>query len=459
MIFLSHFSFRKLLRSTLSALLSHFRLLYLDLDPVKDATIYGVSKEQLLDEIRFSKERQEVPENSGVHLSYLLPLLTLLFIVVDSVFVFQRNGWQHQAQAMPELFSHRIMPQVVWKLGDVMVFLSMIIPTFIYGNLLFDRTLERKYVMFLFVDTKNNGGGKKKGVQIIENGKPLPAEESTAIYAYRKKVLIFLAVTVLNTTLFISTLLFWCLFQEWRGSFHDYLLLVITGLFIFYVQFSNILMILYFCVTTTRYLRIKLRFKTAALQKLAAEVRRKKRRKTDYRRKTFSELWTTFGQLHLQMVEFFSEIGGHHRFWSKYLTVYFAFFTVEICYFAFILFFVVIEEKLLAQCLNFIGAEFLLLLLYVTWQSSRILYQSGRMHRQAVQLALKMGQSAGGSRKGFSLADHLKVNRMEDNHRSVATQSCFHLVTGQQINSKMFEMLFSYISLVFMMVFKNHKKQ
>lgn len=439
MIFLSHFSFRKLLRSTLSTLLSHFRLLYLDLDPVKDATIYGVSKEQLLNEIRFSKEGQEVPENSGVHLSYLLPLLTLLFIVVDSVFVFQRNGWQYQAQDMPELFSHRIMPQVVWKLGDVMVFLSMIIPTFIYGNLLFDRTLERKYVMFLFVDTKNNGGGKKKGVQIIENGKPLPAEESTAIYAYRKKVLIFLAVTVLNTTLFISTLLFWCLFQEWRGSFHDYLLLVITGLFIFYVQFSNIIMILYFCVTTTRYLRIKLRFKTAALQKLAAEVRRKKRRKTDYRRKTFAELWATFGQLHL--------------------TVYFAFFTVEICYFAFILLFVVIEEKLLAQCLNFIGAEFLLLLLYVTWQSSRILYQSGRMHRQAVQLALKMGQSAGGSRKGFSLADHLKVNRMEDNHRSVATQSCFHLVTGQQINSKMFEMLFSYISLVFMMVFKNHKKQ
>lgn len=173
------FSIKKLLTSLLQALGSHFRALYLDLDIIKDAHIYRVSRYHLLQQ----KTSSQMGKNfqPTFHLPYLFPTLTMFYLTVDSVLILQRISFQ-LGSTLPDasfLFSHRIFPQELWPQCDAMTLLGVALAFFIYVCLLTKPKLEEKYIMYLFVGDKGHHKNSSKTVELIQNGKGKSTRFST----------------------------------------------------------------------------------------------------------------------------------------------------------------------------------------------------------------------------------------------------------------------------------------
>ena len=158
------FSPSKVFSRLWAAFLVHIRVLFYDLDPVKNARQYGIaSKHELLRD--FKKIANSPPKsrlNFNVH--YVFPFLVDLFVLLDCVYILRQHGFVYSHKEMPEFLFHLVFPQEFWQQGDIMLGLGLGMTLLVYSCLLTDPMLDRKFWMYLFVDKK----GKK--VEIVING-------------------------------------------------------------------------------------------------------------------------------------------------------------------------------------------------------------------------------------------------------------------------------------------------
>ncbi len=297
-----------------------------------------------------------------------------------------------------------------------------------------------------------------------------------------------LPVTAAAIYAFICAFCLGSFFQHWSGSLvHDFIMLPVTALFLYHATISNCMLMGLFCVTT-RFVGIRQRLMLAKggsfLQQLTGNggesiitfikgSMRRKLKRAPALRATFSfsrlQLWRSYRWLHLELVALLEHISWQNLFWRKYLTIYFFGYTVFSVYFLYIYFFYLEDSNAAGVQLSWtmrhffslFGVEYAALLLFVTWQCSKIARRNVLLHRSLITIGRRL-QAQQQQQHGLTLADRLKSDQLAADRRDIekSKTGAFTLATGYPINSKMFEMLFSYLSVIFMMVFKdNHQNK
>lgn len=122
--------------------LQHFTVAF---DPVKDRLFFRL-------------KTSSCPASSNgktgfgkINLNYLFPLITILLVLGDALFQF---AWFADFQLssfleLPSVMSHKFFPKHFWTQADVMFYVSYVVATLIYANLLTDPLLHPRCEMFL----------------------------------------------------------------------------------------------------------------------------------------------------------------------------------------------------------------------------------------------------------------------------------------------------------------------
>lgn len=428
-------------------ILDHFRILYTDLDPVKDAAFYRISRDQFLK----SQNNEFQSKVSNNRFAYLFPLLTMSYIAFsDLLYIFFHYHDQFELSELPDLLIHRVFPQLLWPTSDIAVALAYSMTISIYFCLFFAPHLEFRWLMFLFVD----GTGKKK-VEIFQTGRFLKQDEVTRIYQLRTKVKTYLPYAVIIISLQVG---FFILFNFFSSpafklhSVHDFLLLVVVFPFVPYLLFTNFILI-YFFVLTSRYLRAK--------QKCAAEKLKilEKNDQTLPSWKTSKTFWYNFQKLNSSSVAFQKELNGQNKFWQSFLSIYFSVYMVETCYLSYCFFFLSTTADITTCVIFSASCNFVVILFYVTLQCSRIVNTKVTMFRQTMRMAVQKVASDKKDLKEFKkvLCYLMKINLMAANEQFAGEDVSFTLITGHLINSTMFQSVATYTLMFFMIVFKDNE--
>ncbi len=119
-------------------------------------------------------------------------------------------------------------------------------------------------------------------------------------------------------------------------------------------------------------------------------------------------MWNGLNNLNLETFRIFDEIKSHNSYWSKYTTVYFVVYILEICYLSYAFLFVPTNVGIKRLFFIFFTIEFILLLIYITLECSRVVTTNERMHRDMQQISLKFKTS-------LTITELLKLDQMEAN--------------------------------------------
>ncbi len=433
------FSLAYLCRLFKQALLNHIQQLLLDFDPVKDGQKLRITREELL----YSKLQQSTnsirtsSSKTKINSIFLLPAASMLAISLESQFLYFKSRFDKQSDAVNQVIARRIFPSSIWKQSDVMMVLAHLLTTTIFLLLLFDDQLESKFVMYLF-----KVGSDKKEIEIIQNGRILGPAETTLIVRYRTSMnrrvrwiilILFLLLAAFFGSSFLQTA------ESHKLSNQVYLLKLVEMVFIIlYLPLSNVFLILYFLLVV-RYIRIKqkcLQKRILQLETVASSLEDSEFQHSHQQK--MSRLWRAFKSLNLNLTAIHEEIRGQNRLWSKYLSLYFAIYIMEICFFSYTIFFVSNSSSKVFGKLIFatFGLEFMVLLLFITLECSKVVTSNKRSHLQLGRIVLSFSQSE----RFLSVFELLKLDQAAARGRDVASV-CFKLVNGYRINSQMFQLV------------------
>ena len=114
-----------------------------------------------------------------------------------------------------------------------------------------------------------------------------------------------------------------------------------------------------------------------------------------YSRTNIIKLWCEFNQTINQTIYLYEEILGYNKFWSKYLTLYFVSYIIEICYLVYTFFFVDSSiGTFYVKLFIFFGVEFFLLLTIITYTCSLIVYQNCIIQRNLIAFCYQIQSNA-----------------------------------------------------------------
>ena len=466
------FSYEKAAQKLYHSLFSHIRVLFYDLDCVKDQSVYGFTKSELIYEAsKDTKNSTKSDHQPNFNFTYFFPFLLSLTIATDSLVLWAANDFHYEPTAMEGLFSHLIFPRKVWPQADIMMGLAVAMAVTIFPLLFADRMLDRKFAMYLFTDHRSGDPEIVTGGGGGGNGRTLPPDETRKIVAYRRRMRSLMSLLMASLMGTAEAFTLWNLYTHWSSvtsTAQLYLMAVCIALFFCYGCFSN-LFLLYYFVLATRYIRIKQSCRQLRLTRLADIIRKKVVSSpfTNNSRKSLqnSSVWRAFQRLNGQFLLIFEEIWAQNRFWCKYLTVYFLVYIIDIVYLWYSFFFLDTSALGILQVFfPFFAIEFTLLLVIVTLECSGIVAKNCQTHRDSQRVLLQLQLVY-----PLTVFDLLKIDSMAVNYKNIP-QICFKLLNNYQINSNMFQMvlnsseysydlliisifqLFSYTSLLFLMV-------
>lgn len=434
-------------------LINHFQLLLLDFDPVKDASRKPeITKETLLNS-KLQNSVDNLSTQSKLNTIFLFPMISMVAISIETLFIYFQASYQRKPEVLNYLLARRIFPPSFWAQSDAMVHLGQLMTTIVYPCLLFDTNQEQnKYNMYLFTNIKT---GSPHDFEIIQNGRLLSKKETLLIGRYRCVMNRLIRWTIFSIFLLLITFFGNSFFLTWSphvglNSFK----FVESVLFTVYLPLTNVYMIFYFLLVV-RYIRIKqgcLQDKITQFEKLITgnqEIHNHQGIQQQHYR-----LWKS---LNVEIASIHDEIRGHNRFWSKYLTLYFAlyimevflefnlsfsnkFFIIKICYFTYGVLFT--SERLLDKVFfAFFAIEFSFLLLIVTLECSQLVaYNKKSYWKMRRLLDLQLQSHNNFLRHLLSVNELLKLDRMAATSRDVASV-CFKLLNNYHINSQMFQLV------------------
>src|SRR5699024_3962592 len=123
--------------------------------------------------------------------------------------------------------------------------------------------------------------------------------------------------------------------------------------------------------------------------------------------------WLRFKSLNLEILKLYDEIRGLNRFWSLYITIYFASYINEICCLAYAFFFVKSNLGFRKAFFLFFAVQFMAALVIITWECSKIVYKNCVAHRKSQRIALQLQQV-----HRLRVRDMLKIDAMALNYQN-----------------------------------------
>ncbi len=192
---------------------------------------------------------------------------------------------------------------------------------------------------------------------------------------------------------------------------------------------------------TISYIKIKQDFSEKKLNSLSAtistlqaksDVHTTRKSLTDQHR----PLWSKLKKINREVLAIYEEIRAQNQFYCRYLSIYFLVYIVEICYLSYVFFFNDSPDLLLERCFCLLmAADFLLIIVYVTFKCSLLVSRGCTMARQSQQISLKLQRV-----HALKLPDLLKTDQMASNYKNIAG-ICFKLLNDYKINSQMFQLV------------------
>lgn len=301
----------------------NFQLLLLDFDPVKNVSYNPkFTKEQLLNsklrKLQFPLENAST--TNKINIIYLFPMTSMLAIIIESLYINLQASYQQKPEVLNTLLARRIFPPSTWAQADLIIHIALLMSTLIYICLLFDRNLNNnKFTMYLF-KTGNTE------VDIVQNCQLLNKNTSSLIARSWSNVnriirwIIFIVFIQLVTFFLNSFFLTWST-NLGQNSLKFIEMIIFTA----YLPLSNLYMILFFLLSI-RYIRIKqnyLQDKVTQLEKnvIVSNQTSSQKEKENYRH------WKV---LNVNVATIYEEIQNQNYFWSKYLTIYFGVYIMEV---------------------------------------------------------------------------------------------------------------------------------
>ena len=513
--------YQKLTQPLLRSVFGHIRILFYDLDPIKDQSVYGFTKDDLLlaarennnnnncnnhqndrqanrRESRLNSISQQQSSSSTnqthphphphphLNLTYLFPFLCSLYIALDGLFLFAQNGFHYEPTKMETLFSHLVFPRQFWPQADIMVGLAIAMSVTVFPLLMVDPMLERKYVMYLLLESGGRSaadncssaeilmiGGGGGSAERRADLAALPANEAAAILSFRRRARPLISLMMAALTVQAESFTLWNVYHHWSGfspadiesltgsGVRLYLLALSTALFFFYGNVSNLYMLYYFGLAV-RYIRVKQRCRKRRVAELAARIDQKiassftvsaagggqnnssaagssSNNNWTNRQKQLmnSFLWRRLQEVNRQMLALFEEIRAQNRFWSKYLTIYFVVYIIEIVYLSYSYLFLDTAELgvLLQLFFPLFAVNFMLVLVLVTLECSQVVAKNCHLYRDMQRATAQLQQIY-----PLRVGDQLTVDSMAANYRNVPG-ICFKMLNNYRINSQMFQMV------------------
>ena len=396
----SFFSFVHINQIFRNTFLKHIQHLLLDFDPVKDEQHQNFkSNEQHLEVLK-------------IHTTYLFPALSMIAIAIETHWIYFQAWLTENTELLNSLLARRLMPRSFWAQSDAITELGLAMTTVTYCCLLLETKLPFKYHMVLL--TQNSKPA------LLQNGRLLEPSETNQILRIRRSTLRLIRGTIVTVFLFITTFFLNCFRLTWSAE-HSWTMTTVKFLeliiFSLYLPLTNAYLIFYFLLVV-QYIQIK--------QKVTAE------KIESLNKRNF---WRTFSQLNQSNARIFDEIC--QNYWSKYLSIYFCVYIVEIVYMSYTMLFnsVALFDRLF---FGYIMVIFVTLLMTITLECSRVVGANQKFHNKmkkigTQQLRLKHKKSL--ILKVFQL---LKLDLMIAGSEHLPNV-CFKLLNGYRINSQMFQ--------------------
>lgn len=336
-------------------------------------------------------------------IQYLLPFITLFLLNVDSVYVFSLYGWRYNSTDMPELFTHKVFPYVLWPQADGEMFMGIETEQIIYALFLFTAVMPPKYVTYLVKGTENTQ-------KLFQNGRRLEAIFEQPLLRFYLKTHKFARIFMF--IVWCELFLYWyvCLWLKNSNTLRDFILKLYVPLFSLYSA-SGVCFIPFYFILNVHYIAIKQRLLIRQSEGNLTELMAIKC--NDIREGATSvklaSVRRNFGNTFTTMLALFDELNAMETFWRPYVTVDFLGYIGMECYL--IHGFLVDPTRLeLGQrsFFLFFAIEILAIILLLTGECSLVVYNSERYYRLNCKFTYELSKRQKGT-KTVSLATKLKV--------------------------------------------------
>ncbi len=444
----------------------HIKTVYTDLDSVKDVPIENLYQNNHLAKYKIAETKSKFFSFSKIHKHYIVPEIITWLLVIDSLYILYCHGFHYSDKTIPELFSHLIYPDKLWKVGDITLLFLFANTLITYFILIFDKQVDSKYVMYFFGSKQHKNNDKA----IIQNGQPLSRFETKKIVSFRNKVKQVLPYSAASFVLVIHVFCLYNLFVHWTDSFHWYFTMVGMLVFVIYsvnckypilniicntcpsFETGNVFMIYYLCMTS-QYIFYKLQFKKLQYNNLLDKVSTHIQKKKEFSVENYKNCyWTQFLVLNNQIFSICREITAHNKFWSKYLTFFYLFYVLDCSFYSYGFFFddsSNIDFYIFKIFFGICTFDFLFIIIYVTWQCSKVVFQNCQIQKIAQVLAKRLILV-----HQPNIRDMLITDAIASNYKSVKKAS-FKLLNDYRVDSQMFHLLLTYTTILYLMVFKH----
>lgn len=151
--------------SVLHFFVVHLKSHYFPLDSMRHFN----SSEQFNSEFSKTKSKLNWKDRFYANFQYSIPFFSLLMLNVDTVFVFRSHSYHYNSTGMPDLFTHKVFPSIMWPLGDLEMVMGIETEFAIYGLLLLVGPVPTK--LLIYVIPKNVIENQKNSYVLVQNGK------------------------------------------------------------------------------------------------------------------------------------------------------------------------------------------------------------------------------------------------------------------------------------------------
>ena len=162
-----------------------------------------------------------------------------------------------------------------------------------------------------------------------------------------------------------------------------------------------------------------------------------------------NELWTKFINLNTKVFLLHKEISAHSKFWKTNLTVFYLIYLVNSSYYAYAIFNDDVTSFSYISKIYFaiITFKYLFMLVFVTWQCSKIVLLNCRIHKITCKLGVKFSRVC-----QLNFHKMMTIDAITAESRNVKKVT-FKLFNNYRVDIQMFEVLLTYSTTIFLMVF------
>ena len=135
-------------------IINHVKVLYGQFDPVLDVPPSIDSSK--LDQLGAYRKARKASDERLNHRFFLFSFGLFVFNMVDSVYVLALEDFDYFNRRIPELFYHKMYPELFWPQSDLIMFSIALCSLVVYYNLWRGQWLDDRFCMYFVHDGPND---------------------------------------------------------------------------------------------------------------------------------------------------------------------------------------------------------------------------------------------------------------------------------------------------------------